>query len=125
MHLPISNHTMQTAVHGADRTASDVKSDGNFSHPSRTVSTSSESSTGSVFEPSDAGPPHAREVSVRVQVVDTLGICPSPRESATMCWTPDGAVLFGTKMITHIGHACLGLLACRTDVQGIMRLGLG
>eukprot|EP00038_Savillea_parva_P023123 m.39716 g.39716 ORF g.39716 m.39716 type:complete len:1027 (-) comp5850_c0_seq1:179-3259(-) len=32
---------------------------------------------------------------VRVQVVPTLGICPSPRESASMCWTPDGALLFG------------------------------
>lgn len=35
------------------------------------------------------------EAEVRVQVVPTLGICPSPRESASICWTPDGALLFG------------------------------
>jgi len=35
------------------------------------------------------------EARVKVQVVPTLGICPSPRESASICWTPTGALLFG------------------------------
>jgi hypothetical protein len=52
-----------------------------------------------VFDSSVSGRRHnhndCTEAEVKVQVVPTLGICPSPRESASICWTPAGALLFG------------------------------
>lgn len=72
-----------------------------------------------VFDSSGSGRRHnhndCTEAELKVQVVPTLGICPSPRESASICWTPAGALLFGKFSAIRRADAviCEDLIAVR------------